>query len=53
MRLPVKQPSVRRVGPPTSSPCISPAEVASVSGAIYTSDAYLTSLQAAIDKAGI
>lgn len=29
------------------------AKVASVSGATYTSDAYLTSVQAAIDKAGI
>jgi len=29
------------------------AKVTSVSGATYTTDAYLTSLQAAIDKAGI
>ena len=29
------------------------AKVATVSGATYTSDAYLSSLQAAIDKAGI
>jgi uncharacterized protein with FMN-binding domain len=29
------------------------AKVASVSGATYTTDAYLRSVQAAIDKAGI